>query len=74
VPHDEDLTRLHSISCPRCGARSNVAVPIAATKPKTWTQECPVCCKPWKVKIWIRRGVPELIVEPGLDTDKPAKD
>jgi hypothetical protein len=43
----------------------NVEGPL--TEAKTWIQNCPLCGEPWRCKIWIRRGLPELIVEPAMD-------
>jgi hypothetical protein len=54
-----------------CGARSTLSLEIPTTEARTWTQDCPVCGRPWKLKIWIRRGLPELIVEPGLQPKGP---
>jgi Cysteine-rich CPXCG len=65
-----DVMTVRSVSCPLCGARSNISVGVPTTKPRTWTHRCPVCCKPWKVKVWATRGRPELLVEPDLDLGK----
>jgi hypothetical protein len=65
---------MRSISCPFCGVRSNLALDVQETGPRTWTQDCPVCGRPWKMMIWSRRGLPELVVEPGVRADAPAKE
>lgn len=54
------------ISCPFCGAHSNLTIEIPVTGTKAWTHYCPVCKKPWKVKVWVRRGRTELNVEPDV--------
>jgi len=55
------------ISCPFCGARSHLAIEIPVIETRTWTHHCPVCKKPWKVKVWNRRGRTELNVEPDVE-------
>jgi hypothetical protein len=46
------------------------------TKAKSWNEVCGACGRTSLVKVWMRRGIPELIVEPVISPDKkpaPAK-
>jgi hypothetical protein len=44
------------VSCPFCGGRSTVSVPLVVTKAKTWRDDCPACGKPRRVSVWNERG------------------
>jgi hypothetical protein len=61
------------ISCPFCGARSHLDIEVPVTETRSWTHHCPVCKKPWKVKVWVRRGRTELNVEPDVEGATMAK-
>jgi hypothetical protein len=62
-----------SVSCPWCGARSLLPVPFVVEKTTTWTHACPVCKGAWNVKVFSRRGVPELSVTPAVPAAAPKK-
>jgi transcription elongation factor Elf1 len=50
------------VSCPYCGEPSTVSVG-ADEEDEEFVQDCPVCCRPWKVRIRIRRdGTAEVSV------------
>ena len=42
------------VSCPYCGEPSTISVG-ADEEDEEFVQDCPVCCRPWKVRIRIRR-------------------
>ena len=42
------------IFCPYCGEPSTISVGVAE-EDDDFVQDCPVCCRPWKVRIRIRR-------------------
>lgn len=67
-----DLTESRSISCPFCGRRSNLTIELPVTEPKRWIHHCPICGKPWRVTLGVRRGLPQLDVTPDI-TPKPKK-
>jgi len=48
------------VVCPYCGEPSTVAVENGE-----FSMDCPVCCRPWRVRIRSRRdGTVEVSVEP----------
>ena len=42
------------VSCPYCGEPSTISVGLEE-EDEEFVQDCPVCCRPWKVRIRIRR-------------------
>ena len=42
------------VVCPYCGEPSTISVD-AGEEDDEFVQDCPVCCRPWKVSIKIRR-------------------
>jgi transcription elongation factor Elf1 len=69
-----DLTESRSISCPFCGRRSSLTIELPVTETKRWIHHCPICGKPWKVTLGVRRGLPQLDVTPDVASNpKPAK-
>ena len=42
------------VFCPYCGEPSTISVG-AGEEDEEYVQDCPVCCRPWKVRIRIRR-------------------
>jgi hypothetical protein len=42
------------IFCPYCGEPSTISVG-PGEEDEEYVQDCPVCCRPWKVRIRIRR-------------------
>ena len=42
------------VSCPYCGESSTVSV-SGEEEDEEFVQDCPVCCRPWKVRIRVRR-------------------
>jgi hypothetical protein len=68
-----NITGSQSVSCPLCGARSSVKVPLVVPPARTWTHACPVCERPWTVSVFSRRGVPAISVEAQLATRAKTK-
>jgi uncharacterized Zn finger protein len=42
------------VLCPYCGEPSAIAVGLEE-EDEEFVQDCPVCCRPWKVRIKVRR-------------------
>jgi hypothetical protein len=42
------------VICPYCGEASTVSVGLGE-EDEDFVQDCPVCCRPWMVRIRIRR-------------------
>ena len=42
------------VRCPCCGEPSTISVGLGE-EDEEFVQDCPVCCRPWKVRIRIRR-------------------
>ena len=50
------------VLCPYCGEASTVSVGVGE-EDEEFVQDCPVCCRPWKVRIKVRRdGSAEVTV------------
>jgi hypothetical protein len=41
----------HRAACPYCGEPVMVSVEIELTDGATYVEDCPVCCRPWEVRI-----------------------
>jgi len=42
------------VVCPYCGESSTISID-AGEEEEEFVQDCPVCCRPWKVRVRIRR-------------------
>jgi uncharacterized Zn finger protein len=42
------------VTCPYCGEPSTIAVG-AEEEDEEFVQDCPVCCRPWQVRVKVRR-------------------
>ena len=42
------------VFCPYCGEPSTITVE-PGEEDEEWVQDCPVCCRPWKVRVKFRR-------------------
>jgi hypothetical protein len=50
------------VVCPCCGEPSTVSV-TPGEEDEEFVQDCPVCCRPWTVRVKIRRdGTAEVTV------------
>jgi hypothetical protein len=41
----------HSLSCPYCGEAVNLDIDEGGGSPQSYVEDCPVCCRPWQVKV-----------------------
>lgn len=39
-------------SCPYCGEPVDVWVDTGGARNQRYVEDCPVCCRPWDVRIW----------------------
>jgi len=44
-------TREIPVRCPVCGELSEVSVDPSGGALQEYTEDCPVCCRPWRVRI-----------------------
>jgi hypothetical protein len=42
------------VVCPYCGEPSTISV-VPGEEDDEFVQDCPVCCRPWKVRVRYRR-------------------
>jgi hypothetical protein len=55
------------VFCPYCGEPSTISV-TPGEEDEEFVQDCPVCCRPWKVRVRIRRdGSADVTVAPEGD-------
>ena len=45
-----------SVDCPYCGEICEIEIDPSAGKRQHYTEDCQVCCRPWKVSVRIGRG------------------
>ena len=43
------------VTCPWCGEPNTVSIDPGAEGDDEFVQDCSVCCRPWQVRIQIRR-------------------
>ncbi len=53
--------------CPYCGETVEVAVDPGGPSSETYTEDCPVCCRPWVVHV--SREGEEVFVSLGREDD-----
>lgn len=47
-----DLLRDQALhSCPYCGEAVEVAIDLVGPQTEEYVEDCPVCCRPWRVTI-----------------------
>jgi hypothetical protein len=39
--------------CPYCGEAVDVDIDESGGSRQTFIQDCPVCCQPWQVEVWL---------------------
>ena len=39
------------VSCPYCGEVSEFSIDTAGDLPTDTVEDCPVCCRPWQVRV-----------------------
>lgn len=42
------------VTCPVCGEPSTISV-TSEEEDEEFVQDCPVCCRPWQVRVKVRR-------------------
>lgn len=40
-------------NCPYCGEPVEVEVDTSGGERQTYVEDCPVCCRPWDVHVWV---------------------
>jgi hypothetical protein len=53
--------------CPYCGESVEVTIEPFGMSSETYVEDCPVCCRPWQVRVTRQDG--EAQVELGRDDD-----
>lgn len=43
------------VTCPFCGESSTIEAEPGGGREQEFVQDCPVCCRPWRVRIRFRR-------------------
>jgi transposase-like protein len=53
----------HAAVCPYCGERVTLWVEPEAAREQRYVEDCPVCCRPWQVRV-VRDddGEPSVVV------------
>jgi hypothetical protein len=47
------LDDTYAASCPYCGEECELLVELAGGSPQSYVEDCPVCCRPWQVRVTI---------------------
>jgi transposase-like protein len=50
-----DATALETeaeVNCPHCGETLTIALDPAGGRSQDYVEDCEVCCRPWRVKLW----------------------
>ncbi|HEU5163298.1 MAG TPA: CPXCG motif-containing cysteine-rich protein [Thermoanaerobaculia bacterium] len=45
------MSEFLAVSCPYCGAESDLFIDEDGGSRQSYVQDCPVCCQPWQVEI-----------------------
>ncbi|MGH7503549.1 MAG: CPXCG motif-containing cysteine-rich protein [Longimicrobiales bacterium] len=40
-----------TVECPYCGETSNILVDPGSGSAQEYIEDCPVCCRPWRVRV-----------------------
>lgn len=52
------------VTCPYCGAESEVALDPGSGASQQYVEDCPVCCRPWTVTVTYRSdGAADIDIE-----------
>ena len=51
----EAMDDVFDVECPCCGEYSTLSL-ASLTEAQEFVQDCPVCCRPWTVRIRLARG------------------
>jgi len=53
------------VCCPYCGEVSEIALDPGSGTVQEYVEDCPVCCRPWRLRVRYRgSGTVEVSVEP----------
>jgi hypothetical protein len=55
------------VVCPYCGEQSEVALDPGSGARQTYVEDCPVCCRPWTVRVEYGRDGSARVEVAGLD-------
>lgn len=56
------------VRCPCCGEIQEITVDTTGGAHQDYTEDCPVCCRPWSVRVRIDEwGDPQVEVKPEND-------
>lgn len=47
------LDDTYTASCPYCGEECELLVDLAGGSRQSYVEDCPVCCRPWQVRVTI---------------------
>lgn len=47
------MLQTQSVACPYCGEVSEIEVDPSGGRHQAYQQDCPVCCRPWQVRVKI---------------------
>jgi hypothetical protein len=53
---DATLDSEANVSCPYCGEQVAIAVDSGGGSVQDYIEDCPVCCRPWRVHVRISRS------------------
>lgn len=53
---DATLDNEAEVSCPYCGEVVSISVDTGGGTTQDYVEDCPVCCRPWRVHVHLNRG------------------
>jgi cysteine-rich CPXCG protein len=63
LPRVRGLIEPVPVRCPSCGELVEISVDPSAGALQDYTEDCPVCCRPWKVRVRVDEwGDPQVDV------------
>ncbi|MGH7569140.1 MAG: CPXCG motif-containing cysteine-rich protein [Gemmatimonadales bacterium] len=51
-PSDAALDTEAEVTCPHCGDTMSIALDPAGGRAQEYVEDCQVCCRPWRVRLW----------------------
>jgi hypothetical protein len=57
------------VTCPYCGEPQEINVDPSGGSKQHYTEDCQVCCRPWRVAVRFRGGEPEVRLSAEDETD-----
>jgi len=52
-----------NITCPYCGEISELYIDFSGGTSQSYYEDCPVCCRPWLIRVEINGEVPSVNVQ-----------